>query len=171
MKKETLVALGLTDEQIAEVMKENGKDIEKAKSTVDTTLQEEINKRDKQLEELKKADKSAELQQKIEELQKENLSYDAKVKQIKKDALLDTTLIKSNVVNLKAVKALLDAEKISLDGENLIGINEQLEKLKETESWAFKTNEPVTTGNILPKGGGTEKTIDDMLSEQLFGAK
>jgi hypothetical protein len=56
--------------------------------------------------------------------------------------MLDARLTKEGAVNLKAVKALLDNEKIKLDGESLTGLDDQLNALKTSDPWAFKTPEP-----------------------------
>lgn len=96
--------------------------------------------RDKQLEELKKLNPE-QLQAEISRLQGENKAaaekYEADLKAAKLDFAIDTSLAKAGAVNSKAVKALLDISKISLDGENLIGLDDQLKSLKETEKWAF----------------------------------
>lgn len=55
--------------------------------------------------------------------------------------MLDARLTKEGAVNLKAVKALLDNDKIKLDGESLTGLDDQLNALKTSEPWAFKTPE------------------------------
>lgn len=137
-----------------------------AKKTLDTTLKE----RDKQLEELKKVDPAA-LQAKITELQTANTTaqteFDTKLKQIKLESALETRLIKEGAVNTKAVKALLDADKISMDGDNIIGLDEQLKTLKESEKWAFGEQQQVITG--LPHGGSVDTNMSDV--EKAFAAK
>ena len=78
---------------------------------------------------------------------------------------LEARLAKEGAVNSKAVKALLDGSKISLDGDNLIGVDEQLKALKESEKWAFSQptpdvpgaggNPPPTTQTKAPLPTGT----------------
>jgi hypothetical protein len=137
-----------------------------AKKTLDTTLKE----RDKQLEELKKVDPAA-LQAKITELQTANTTaqteFDTKLKQIKLESALETRLIKEGAVNTKAVKALLDTGKISMDGDNIIGLDEQLKTLKESEKWAFGEQQQISTG--LQHGGSIETNMSDV--EKAFMAK
>ena len=137
-----------------------------AKKTLDTTLKE----RDKQLDELKKVDPDA-LQAKITELQTANTTaqtdFDTKLKQIKLDSALETRLIKEGAVNTKAVRALLDSGKISMDGDNIIGLDEQLKTLKESEKWAFGDQQPTSTG--LPHGTAPTTDLSDV--EKAFMAK
>ena len=45
---------------------------------------------------------------------------------------------------------MLDSSKISLDGDNLIGIDEQLKVLKENEKWAFAEPAPEVPGGGTP---------------------
>ena len=120
--------------------------------------------RDKQLEELKKLNPE-QLQAEISRLQGENKAaaekYEADLKAAKLDFAIDTSLAKAGAVNTKAVKALLDASKISLDGDNLIGLDDQLKTLRETEKWAF-SKAPDVPGN----GGNPPYTpTDDPLAE------
>lgn len=119
-------------------------------------LEGQVGERDKQLEALKKVD-AAGLQAEIDRLQGENKKavedYDKQLKQIKLDSALDAKLMAAKAVNTRAVKALLDHTKISLDGENLIGLDDQLVKLKETEKWAFSADGvPGGGGNPPPSG-------------------
>ncbi len=130
------------------------------------TLKNQLAERDTQLEELKKVD-AAGLQAKITELQTANTDaqkkYDADLKAAKLDFALETHLVKEGAVNTKAVRALLDASKISLDGENLVGLDEQLKALKEKETWAFSPPQEQmqppkpTYGGFTPPAGGTGK--------------
>lgn len=125
-----------------------------------------------QLEELKKVNPE-ELQNKITELQTANTTaqqdYDAKLKKMRLDFALENRLIKEGAVNVKAVRALLDDSKISLDGENLVGVDDQMKTLKESEKWAFAPTTPGKTG--LPQGGGsaTETTLADSIKSRMFG--
>jgi len=93
--------------------------------------------------------------------------FDTKLKQIKLDSALETRLIKEGAVNTKAVKALLNIDKISMDGDNLIGLDEQLTPLKEAEKWAFGEAQPVSTA--LPHGNPVATDLSDV--EKAFMAK
>lgn len=129
------------------VAKEKFNTLEATKNELTTQLKD----RDTQLETLKKVDAES-LQIEIARLQEENerskTDFDLKLKQMQLDYAIESNLIKEGAVNTKAVKALLDSSKISLDGENVIGLDEQLKGLKESEKWAFKQIEvPGSGGN------------------------
>ena len=132
------------------------------------TLEKTVTERDGQLEELKKVD-AVGLQAEITRLQGENATaktkFEEDLKATKLNYALEARLAKEGAVNSKAVKALLDISKISLDGDNLIGIDEQLKALKENEKWAFTQptpdvpgaggNPPPTTQTKTPLPSGT----------------
>lgn len=155
MTKEELKALGLTDEQIAEVFKINGKDVEKFKTDLTTaqtelaSAKEQLTTANTEIQKFKSMD--------IEQIKQAADDYKAKfeaaeakskedIRKLQLDYKIENLLLKEGAVNTKAVKALLDASKISLDGENIIGLDEQLKNLKETETWAFSAQAPVKTG-------------------------
>ncbi len=153
MKREFLTELGLETEQVDKIMAEHGKTVNGLKTEVDNKVKEvddlanQLKDRDKQLEDLgKKAKDHEELQQTIKDLQKENedakKDYEANLIKTRKEAKLELALKDAKAKNPKAVKALLDAEKISLDGDNLVGLEEQLKALKESDSYLFGDGEP-----------------------------
>lgn len=105
-------------------------------------LKGQLEERDKQLNELKtKAAGNEELTAKITELENLNNTtkeeYESKITALRKETLIELALKDEKAKNIRAVKALLDLEKVSLDGDNLIGLEEQLKTLKEKESYLF----------------------------------
>ena len=74
------------------------------------------------------------------------------MKQLKIDSLLEARLMKEGAVNTKAVRALLDTTKITIDGENLVGIDDQLTGLKESDKWAFEHQQAEPAGNLVAPG-------------------
>jgi len=106
-------------------------------------LQNQLKERDGQLEELRKnSQDSKELQDKIQELQQANeetkSQYEQKIKEQKFNFALEQDLMKSQAKNVKAAKALVDTEKVSLDDDgNLIGLDEQLKQIKEENDYLF----------------------------------
>ncbi len=124
-------------------------------------LDGQIKDRDTQLDALKKVD-AAGLQAEIVKLQGENRAaqekHDADLKQIKLKATLEARLAKEKAIDVTAVSALLDHSKISLDGDNLIGIDEQLKTLRESKKWAFETTDVPGAGGNPPPGGDPGNT-------------
>lgn len=105
-------------------------------------IKEQLEERDGQLKELKKQAKGNEgLEATIQELQDKNEKlteeYEQKVQQTKLDMAIENRLIKEKARNPKAVKALLNKDVISLDGDDLVGLDEQLEKIKKEEDYLF----------------------------------
>lgn len=68
----------------------------------------------------------------------------------KVDSLLTDALIAAKAKNPKMVKKMLDLSLIKRDGEKLLGVTEQLDALKESDGYAFDTEDAggatVTTG-------------------------
>src|SRR5690625_3837499 len=158
-------------------MKAHGKSVNELKEQVNELeslkaqnedLNKQLTERDKQLEELKKVDAEG-LQAKIDELQQVNeqtkTEYEQKLQQQAFEHRLENSLKDAGVRNVKAVKALLDTETIKLDGDKLLGLDDQLESLKESDDYLFQSDEPesndpqiVQPGN--PQGGGTNTDVD-----------
>lgn len=196
MNKEELLKLGLTEEQAEKVMSAN---IEQLKGFIPKSRFDEVNnakkqaekdltERDKQLEVLKNSSGDVEtLKKTIETLQNDNKAatekYNEELAKIKLAGAVDTALLGANAVNIKAVKALLDMDKIKLDGEVLLGINEQLETLKTSEDskMLFKTAEnkgnfsgvKPAEGNTDNSGSGSNqsKSLSDAIMAALSGNK
>ena len=165
MQKEALLQIGLTEEQADKILglfaesilksyvpKEKLEEAEKENIRLTTSLKE----RDTQLEGLKAtAGLSEELQKKLDAAiaknQKDSEQAAAEFAAYKKDNSINLYLLKIGAKNAKAVKALLDLDKVSVDGENLIGIKEQLDALKISDAYLF---EPIMSGRE-PSGGGS----------------
>lgn len=146
MNKEDLLKLGLTEEQAEKVLSANTEQLKgfipKARfdevNNAKKQAEKDLSDRDKQLETLKNSTGDVEtLKQTIETLQNENKAamdkYNAELAEIKLAGAVDTALLGADALNVKAVKALLDMSKIKMDGDVLLGINEQIESLKKAE--------------------------------------
>jgi len=146
MNKEDLLKLGLTEEQAEKVLSANTEQLKgfipKARfdevNNAKKQVEKDLSERDKQLETLKNSTGDVEtLKQTIETLQNENKAaadkYNAELAEIKLAGAVDTALLGADALNVRAVKALLDMSKIKMDGDVLLGINEQIESLKKAE--------------------------------------
>lgn len=173
MTKESLMALGLTEEQATKVMEGlNGSFVTKTRfNEVNEelkTAKATITERDTQLETLKKsgADATA-LQDQITQLQAANAQKDqehaAEIKKIKIDNAVDKALMDAKAINPATVKPLLAAflEKADLDDDGTIrGLADEIGKLAKTEgtSFLFKSEDTATTTTISgasPAGSST----------------
>lgn len=187
MKKEDFLKLGLTEEQATKAAEASAEELKGfiPKSRFDEVneakkkLEEDIKTRDKQLDELKKLDVEG-LKAEIEKLQNENKiaeeKYQAELKQIRINNAVDKALFKAKAKNIKAVKALLDLEKIELDGENVKGLDDQIKKLIEGEDTKFlfdATDEKPNFKGIKPGektdkiSGEQPKTLADAIRTKL----
>ncbi|HLR69431.1 MAG TPA: phage scaffolding protein [Virgibacillus sp.] len=189
MNRELLKELGLTDEQIEAVMKSHGQTVNSTKeelSSAQTELESyktQLSERDSQLEELSaKSQGNEELQSTIDALKEANnqakSEHQKELELTKLNYELDQALILNKARNPKAVRALLDTETVKFDEEGkLIGLSEQLDSLKESDSYLFAGEEsnptpPAPThipgaGNktnprneIDPKEAGRQKALE-----------
>lgn len=159
MIKELLKKLGYSDEDITKI--ENGIKEEKIYLTKEEKIEERYEKlkvkKEALQDELKEANTTIEDLKKNnsgnEDLQKKVSEYEKTIDTLKKDGekksfdmALELELTKANAKKTKAVKALLDLEKVKLkDDGSFDGLNEQLDKLKESDDYLFNT------GTVKPK--------------------
>lgn len=109
-------------------------------------LKSQLKDRDDQLVELgKKAKDSEELTNEINSLKETNATqakdYEEKLQAQKFDTKLDDKLREAKVRNPKAAKALLEIDQIKLDGDKLLGLDNQLSALKESDAYLFAEEE------------------------------
>lgn len=152
MKKEDLIAMGLTEEQAKKVMDSiDGNFVTKARfnevNEENKTLKKSVSDRDKQLEDLKKSSgDNAALQQQISDLQKANAdqqkAHEAELTQLKIDNAVDIALSDAKAKNVKAVRGLIDMSviKVGEDGK-VTGHVEQIEALKKSDGWMFDADQ------------------------------
>lgn len=124
-------------------------------------LETDITERDKQLEQLKNAaGNSEELKAQIEQLQAENQKaaeeWQAKMVQMQLDFAIERALAAAKAKNAKAVKALLDLEKVKLDGEQLLGLDDQLKAIQQSDPYLFGESGRVGSGTNPPGAGNPE---------------
>jgi DNA repair exonuclease SbcCD ATPase subunit len=124
-------------------------------------LEADIAERDKQLEDLKKAaGTSEELKKQIEQLQADNKKaseeWQAKMAHMQLDFAIEKALTAAKAKNAKAVKALLDLEKVKLDGEQLLGLDDQLKELQKSDAYLFGESGKVGSGTNPPGAGSPE---------------
>lgn len=157
--EELLKKQGYTDEQIQKIiggMKENKIYTTKEEKIEERygklkeqkeALDEQIKTANATIEDLKKNNTDNEtLQTKVNEYETKVTDYEKKISDMQFNYAVDGALKGANVKNTKAVKALLNMENVKIDGESIIGLNDQLETLKKSDSYLFDTtvsgNEP-----------------------------
>lgn len=114
-----------------------------------------------QLEQLKKIDPE-QLQSEITRLQNENKTakekFETEINNLKISNAIEKALTGAKAKNITAVKALLKMDEITLDGEDVKGIDKQIKALSEAEDtkFLFDTEEPGKPGiKGNPEPGGT----------------
>jgi len=148
------------------------------KSEKVAALEKQISQRDEQIEQLKEdTNASEELKSKIEELQEKNektqTELQEKLEQQRLDSEIDKALLKRKARNPKAVKALLDMDKIEATDDGINGLDKQLETLEESDEYLFELeNNSSSAGDDFKGGnkGGTTITmeqVDSMTEEEI----
>ncbi len=165
MTKEQLTALGLTDEQAEKAI---GLYSEEMKGFVPRSrlqeetdkiagLQKQLSDRDKDIKTLQSAaGKGSELEKQLFELQgkykADTEALNRQIAQTKLNAALDAAILKEKGKNPKAIKALIDAEKLKLKDDGTIdGLD--LAALKTSDPYLFEI-ETTTVEGTGGAGGG-----------------
>ncbi|EAE7459657.1 scaffolding protein [Listeria monocytogenes] len=187
MERDFLKELGLEKETIDSIMVEHGKSIQNEKDKVTSAeaerdgLKSQLAQRDDDIEALKTdSGTSKSLKAQLETLQDnyETLKKDseAKLVETRKGAALDLALANAKARNPKAVKALLDNDKLELTDEGLKGLDEQLGALQESDAYLFAQE----SENVAPKWGingnqtnnnPTSKSLADYSYQELADLK
>ncbi len=164
MKREFLEEMKLDKETIDKIMAENGKDIEAEKTKLTTQKAEldgiktQLTEANKQIESFKGMDiegikKAADdWKVKAETAQTE---AEKQIAKIKLENALEIALVSSKAKNTKAVKALLDVDKIKLDGDKLLGLDDQLTNLKKDSAYLFDAETDPT--KVTVKSGASHQ--------------
>lgn len=149
MKKDFLAQLGLNEEQAQAVLVQYDKDVTSIKASNEQLqtqvgeLATQVGDRDKQLKKLEKAaGDNAELQKEIADLREKNEKqaneWQNKISEQSKNFSISNALRDAGAKNVKAVTALLDMDKVSVDDNgNLIGLSDQVKALQETDAYLF----------------------------------
>lgn len=185
MKKEDLIAMGLTEDQAKKVMDSlDGNFVTKARfnevNEENKTLKQSVADRDKQLEDLKKSSgDNAELKKQIETLQQQNAdqkkAHDAEMAQLKLDNAIDAALTAAGAKNIKAVRAMIDTSKMKLGEDGTVeGLSDSIKAVQKSDSYMFNTVQqkqqtfkgfqPGASGEVKP---GTEVDTSKMTYSEL----
>ena len=171
MNRKDLKDLGLSDEQVDKVMAAHGKATADFKDQIGQLESSEANlkaqnaKHEDDLKALQKSvgDNDA-LKQTIKELQKQNdeakSTYEAQILGIKRDTAIEKALSQSGAKNSKAIRALLDGDKIVFKDGELIGVDDQLNALKESDPYMFDLG--TKAAGYEPNGGSTANIYTSM---------
>lgn len=117
----------------------------------------QLDERDKQLNDIQGKVKDNEtLNKEIEDLKTVNKKttedYEEKIKKLQFDTTLNNVLKNANAKDSKLIRALLDESKLTVDGDNVIGLKEQLEAIKKERDYLFEKEVPGTGTFTLNRG-------------------
>jgi len=152
------------------------KDVYNAAADAKKKLEADLKDRDQQLEELKKsAGASEDLKRQIQTLQEENKKAKEKYEADLRDLTLTNAIklaVAGKVHDEDLVAGLIDKTKLVIDGDKVVGLDEQLKSLQESKAFLFKPAEGEDKPGFQPKvgsdGKGTDKVTDEVLA-QIFG--
>lgn len=171
MKREFLKDLGLEQEIINKILAENGKDIEGLKATNATlttelnSVKDQLSEANNQIDRFKTLDydgvkkEASEWKAKAEAAEKD---ANNKITILKRDYAIDGALAKAKAKNTKAVKALLNLDAVTLSDNGLLGLDEQLSKVKEENAYLFDAEDSKPAGRVVgPTPGAKDMGSED----------
>ena len=100
----------------------------------------------------------------------------AEIEKVRLESKIDLAINNAKAKNVKSVKANLDLEKIKLDGDKLLGFDDQIEALKKSDAYLFDIDNPVNKGvendggNPRKNDGGSysDDDLDNLSDEEYF---
>ena len=106
-------------------------------------------------------------------------SSKAEIEKIRLESKIDLAINNAKSKNIKSVKANLDLEKIKLDGDKLLGFDDQIKALKESDAYLFEIDKSVNKG-LDDNGGKPRKNeggsiddddLDNLTDEEYFALR
>lgn len=154
MRREFLKSLTVGEQELPKelidaIMAENGKDIEAQKALTAAEAQKVTAANDtiKQLQDTVKKFDGVDVEKLKADLAALQQKYDDDTAKLRLDNALEVALLSSKARDAKVVRALLDIDKIKLDGDKLTGLEDQIEALKKSHDYMFgerDNNSPVS---------------------------
>lgn len=126
-----------------------------------------------QLEELKKAAKgNEELTKQIADLQAKAAEADEKVKQVTLLSAAKVAAVAAKANDPEDVLKFIDHSKLVLDGDKVIGLDEQLKSLQESKAYLFATEDKPkgNKGDANDDGKAPTETDYSKMSDKEFAA-
>lgn len=91
----------------------------------------------------------------------------AEIEKVRLESKIDLAINNAKAKNVKSVKANLDLDKIKLDGDKLLGFEDQIEALKKSDAYLFEIDNKVNKGlddtNLNKRKDGSVNIDDDDL--------
>lgn len=178
--KELLKKAGIEESKIDGIVTEFNKEVPKhlipkdkynELSEAKKKLEADVAERDKQLEDLSKAaGASEELKKQIEQLQAANKEaaekYAAEIKDLQIKGAIKSA-ITGKVHDEDLVAGLIDREKLVLDGDKVVGLEDQIKALQESKSFLFKTDDQQQQQQPGFRVGGSGQSTGQAAQDQI----
>ena len=170
MKRETIETL-LKENGVAEdklkglvdnIMTENGNDIEKYKTKVGN-LEKQLESANETLEKFKDVDidgLQGEVQKYKDAAAEAKENGKAELEKLQFGHILENALRTAGAKNSKTVEALLDREGLKLNGESIVGLDEQIKSIKENNGYLFDDDKQPTIVRPTPGNPGGSGSDD-----------
>lgn len=174
MTKEEIIALGVTEEQAAKVLELHEKEQNEARAKLSET-EAKLTAAEKNAAELREKVKSfdgvdvAALKKSAEEWE---AKYNADITKVKVDNAVALALTRAGAKDVELARHLIDTSVIKLDGDKVMGLNEQLEKAKSEKAFLFGGEEPAKETARIDTGlshGEATDTISDAQVRAVMG--
>lgn len=158
LNKEFLSGLGVSEEAIQSIIAEHGKGIqaEQNKTAIEKTRADNAaTQLNEASEKLKGYD--PEWQSKVANAKKD---ADSKIEKMRFDHALNSALQSAGVKNAKAVTALIDKDLLKLNGDELVGLDSQIKRLKESDGYLFNSGEKPKLFTKNTNSGASQNSCD-----------
>ena len=150
MKKEDLIEMGIDEEKASKIIELYSESIKEMVSKSELSV---ANDTIKNLKETVKKFDGVDIEKLKSEITRWEEKYNTDISNIKKNNAVDMAIIKANGKNTKAIKALIDMDKVSLkDDGTLEGLD--IEGLKKSDSYLFDVETVKTKGTGFSSGSG-----------------
>ena len=180
MKKEDLQKLGLTEEQINEVFKMNGLDVNGAKGELENAKKELENYKSqftstqaelKKLQELKPEELSKQVSDLNEKLASQKADFEKQIADRNFNDLLTKSVATAGGREAKAIIPFLDVEALKTSQNQETDIKSAIEAVKKDHDYLFTSNEPVKNPVSSTQGNGNTGDTGLDFARSIMGVK
>ncbi len=180
MKKEDLQKLGLTEEQINEVFKMNGLDVNGAKGELENAKKELENYKSqftstqaelKKLQELKPEELSKQVSDLNEKLASQKADFEKQIADRNFNDLLTKSVATAGGREAKAIIPFLDVEALKTSQNQETDIKSAIEAVKKDHDYLFTSNEPVKNPVSSTQGNGSAGDTGLDFARSIMGVK
>ena len=178
MKREFLRGLEIDEEQIPKILDEHHDSLKEYKdsaSKVDDlqsqldAANDEIAKRDEQIEQLKSSTDNEDLQKQLDEYKANNEQYESKLKQVQLDSAIKLAVAKE-ANDPSDVLAFIDRDGLEVNEDGSIkGLDEKLSGLKESKPYLFAPAKK--TGRTPDDGDAPDRITKEQFSKMPYSEK